>query len=45
MRAMIDGILFYIPSQLMYGYVETNDDNDKINRNPPSVSRTRVLLR
>ena len=38
---------FYVPVQLIYGYVETdydNDDDDMIETGPPSQGRTRVLL-
>ena len=27
-------MLFYGPVQLVYGYVETNDDDDEIDKNP-----------
>ena len=36
--------LFYVPSKLIYVYVETDGDNDdEIDGNPTSISRTRVL--
>jgi len=38
--SQIDWIVAYIPFQLIYGYVEMDDDNDdEIDRNLSSISR------
>ena len=30
---LVDWILFYVPAQFMYGYVETDDNDDAIDKN------------
>jgi len=42
----VDGrILFNVPFQIIYGYVETEESkNDEIDRNPSFILRVRVLL-